>query len=594
MNKNRKKILSLCLSGHGLSGAIFIDGFVKVASTLERISRLKNDILLPISMQDLKDFGWNASPKIYKNSIDLPFDFELKPKDVIFEENKKFNIFLNYLLIEANLKISEIECVVYSYRYIKQAKSYFKKKAPNAEFLVPEHHLSHACQAFFTSNFDEAAIMIVDGQGVPMDRTFGDQLSGCIGYGNKEQIQIYEEFPVKYSLGSMYSSFTSKIGFKTNEEGKTMGLAPYGTDKIFKKMRKDLLFDVSKFDLKNLRKLFFNKFQPEHFTYILPNYIKFLNNYPNRKIDQPISEIHKDLAFAVQKITEEVMIYIANKVYKKTKSKNLCIAGGVGLNCVANYQVLRNSPFKNIYIHPNPGDNGLVIGQALWAYRLGQKHKNKYIATHDYLGKKYSKNDFKLALNFLNSNPNVSIVECKNIDDLYQNIAKDIMDGKIASWFQGRSEFGPRALGNRSILADPRRADMKDILNLRVKFRESFRPFTPSVLDENCQEFFELNFSSPFMLHAAYVKKDKIKQIPAVTHVDNTARIQTVSKDVNERYYNLIKKFKNLTKIPMLLDTSFNVAGEPIVESPLDAVKCFMSTDIDVLGIDKFYVKKIK
>lgn len=590
---NRSNILSLCLSGHGFSGALFVEGNLKVATTLERITRVKNDILLPITSQDLKDFGWKSNPNIYKNSIDLPFDLKINPENIDFEKNKKFQSLLNYILDESRVKIEDLNCIVYNYRFVKQAKKFFKKFSPYAEFLSPEHHLSHACQAFFTSGFEEAAIMIVDGQGVPMDRTFGDQLSGCIGFGKNNDIKILEEIPVASSLGSMYSSFTSRIGFKTNEEGKTMGLAPYGTDSIYKHIKKELKFDVNKYNFKNLKKIISDKFKPNKFSYILPNYSKLLKLYPQRSTKDPIEQIHMDLAYAVQKLTEDVMIHLANKIYSKTRSNYLCIAGGVGLNCVANYQVLKNTPFKEIYIHPNPGDNGLVIGQALWAYNLDLKKTRKYVAKDDYLGKKYLNKDFQLAFKYLKKFSNVKYEKCNNFDDLYSKVAHDISNGKIVSWFQGRSEFGPRALGNRSILADPRRKDMKDILNSRVKFRESFRPFTPSVLEEYCEEYFDLKFPSPFMLHAAYVKKNKRKKIPAITHVDNTARIQTVSKKSNKHYYNLIQKFNSLTGIPMVLDTSFNIAGEPIVETPLDAVKCFLSTDIDVLGIDNFYIQKI-
>ena len=337
MLKKRNYILSLCLSGHGFSGSIFINGKLKVATTLERITRVKNDILLPLNYQDLEDFGWKADPKIYNNTIDLPFDFTVDPNQVEFEKNKKFKALLKYLLEEADLKIFQLDCVVYSYRYISQAKKFFSKFAPKAEFLVPEHHLSHACQAYLTSPFDESAIMIVDGQGVPMERTFGDQLSGCIGYGNKNEVKILEELPVKYSLGSMYSSFTSKIGFKTNEEGKTMGLAPYGTSRIYNKLKQELIFNKKKYDFRNWKKLISKKFSPDYFPYVLPNYSRLLSKYPKRNKKDPIEKFHMDLAYAAQKITEDVMIYLGNRIYEKTKSKNLCIAGGVGLNCVANH-----------------------------------------------------------------------------------------------------------------------------------------------------------------------------------------------------------------------------------------------------------------
>jgi carbamoyltransferase len=326
--------------------------------------------------------------------------------------------------------------------------------------------------------------------------------------------------------------------------------------------------------------------------YKLPDYLSFLKQFPRRSKKAEITDVERDLSFAVQKITEDVMIYLADWLHEKTGSKNLCIAGGVGLNCVANYQVLIKSKFDNIFTHPNPGDNGLAVGQALYVYNILKGKPRKYVATTDSLGKLYSEDHVKKAVDTYKDDPNIAIKEFSDLDEMYDLMAAAIEAGEITSWFQGRSEFGPRALGNRSIIADPRRSDMKDILNSRVKFRESFRPFTPSVLAERSSEFFELDVESPFMLLAAYVKPGMGKLVPAITHVDNTARVQTVTRDVNERYYDLIKAFDKRTGIPMVLETSFNVAGEPIVESPEDAVRCFLSTDIDVLCIDRFILRK--
>jgi carbamoyltransferase len=287
------------------------------------------------------------------------------------------------------------------------------------------------------------------------------------------------------------------------------------------------------------------------------------------------------------------MIYLANWLQKKTGSKNLCISGGVGLNCVANYQVLANSGYENIFIYPNAGDNGLAVGQALYVHNVLRGNSRTYISDHDYLGKAYSSEDVKQAIDRYRNNDQIRIDQYENMQELYDAMASYIESGYITSWWQGRSEFGPRALGNRSILADPRNKGMKDILNYRVKFREGFRPFTPSVLKERAREFFTLDVESPFMLLAPYVQPGKAEIVPAITHVDNTARVQTVARDVNERYYDLIKAFEKKTGVPVLLNTSFNVAGEPIVETPEDAIKCFLSTDLDVLGIDNFVISKI-
>lgn len=436
--------------------------------------------------------------------------------------------------------------------------------------------------------------MVVDGQGVPLARTGGDQLAGCLAYGNKTNIDTLLELPVKHSLGGIYAAFTRAVGFETSQEGKTMGLAPYGASRYYDQLKKELKFDSIDFDVRNLKGLVMRGFMPNKVLYKLPSYGPFLKQFTRRDKKAEITDVERDLAFAVQKITEDVMIYLADWLHEKTRSKNLCIAGGVGLNCVANYQVLIKSKFENIFIHPNPGDNGLAVGQALYYYNVVMGKPRKYVATTDSLGKSYDENSVRQALAEYRNDPNISIKEFADLGLMYDQMAAAIEVGQITSWFQGRSEFGPRALGNRSIIADPRRSDMKDILNSRVKFRESFRPFTPSVLAERASEYFELTVDSPFMLLAAYVKPGKAELVPAITHEDNTARVQTVTRDVNERYYDLIKAFDKRTGIPMVLETSFNVAGEPIVETPGDAIRCFLSTDIDLLCIDRFILTKNK
>ncbi len=587
-------ILSFTSSGHGFSGVLCVDGVIVVATSLERLTRIKNDILLPISRQDLETFGWKNSPEIYKNNLDLPFDLDGDYTDVDFNKLEKFHLILNYLLSEGGFDLSEVDIVVYSYRYNESARKFFAEMNPNIEFIVPDHHFSHVCQAFLSSPFEEAAIMVIDGQGVPLERTGGDQLAGCLAYGNGTNIKILHEVPVRQSLGGIYGAFTKAVGFETNQEGKTMGLAPYGTSRYYDQLKMQLKFNSLDLNIKSIWTFLSSGFNSINVLYKLPKYGSFLRGFKRRNKKNEITNIERDLSFAAQKITEDVMIHLANWLHEKTGSKNLCIAGGVGLNCVANYQVLIKSKFDNIFTHPNPGDNGLAVGQALYAYNILKGQPRKYIAITDSLGKLYSEASVKEALKPYLTDPSIEIQEFSDLDAMYDLMASAIESGQITSWFQGRSEFGPRALGNRSIIADPRRADMKDILNSRVKFRESFRPFTPSVLAERCSEFFELNVESPFMLLAAYVKPGKAKLVPAITHVDNTARVQTVTRDVNERYYDLIKAFDKRTGIPMVLETSFNVAGEPIVESPSDAVRCFLSTDIDVLCIDRYFVKKIK
>ena len=578
--------------GHGASAALCIDGKIVCAGSLERLTRQKYDMLLPISKTDLMTFGWRGNPKTYVENIDLPFDLEKDYSDIDLNDVPEFQLLLDYVLSSAGITLKQVDCVVYSYRYNDNARKYFKEKNPAIEFIVPEHHFAHACQAFLPSPFNEAAIMILDGQGVPLARANNDQLSGCLAYGRDNAITVFKDLPVVGSLGGMYAQFTRFCGFKTNEDGKTMGLAPYGTPEYYEILKPKIEFNTKKYhNLRDLKQLLNNKFLPTEYLYTLGRYYNFLNKFPVRKSNEPITDVHKNLAFAAQKIVEDIMCYLADWLYEKTKSENLCIAGGVGLNCVANYKVLAHSKFKNIFIFSSAGDEGMAVGQALYAYNIIYGHKRKYISETDYLGKEYTSLDVGKAVNYY-KDKGFKIEEFKDLDLLYDRMASEIAAGKITSWWQGKSEFGPRALGNRSIIADPRRKDMKDILNSRVKHRESFRPFTPSVLRERASEFFTLDIDSPFMLLAPYVLPGKAEIVPAITHVDNTARVQTVDKDLSPRYYNLIKAFERQTGVPMILNTSFNIAGEPIVETPEDAIKCFLSTDIDVLGIDHFFISK--
>lgn len=588
----QSKILSFTMSGHGFSGALCIDGEIVVATSLERLTREKNDILLPISKTDLKTFGWNAKPEIYKKHIDLPFDLDNDYVTVDFNSSEKFLLLLNYLLNAKNLTLNDIDCVTYGYRHNDSMEKFFKEKNPNIKFIVSEHHFGHACQAYLPSPFRNAAIMVVDGQGVPLKRTGGDQLSGCLAYGKENSIELLSDLPARHSLGGMYGAFTKKIGFKTNEEGKTMGLAPYGSPKYYDILKKELKFNTKEFSIRDFKLLMRRGFKQREVLYQLPNYNKFLKKIPTRLKTDPITDVHRDLAYAVQKITEDVMIFLADWLHERTGSKNLCIAGGVGLNCVANYQVLIKSKFDHIFIHPNPGDNGLAVGQALYAYNILEKNPREHITTTDSLGKEYTNEEIESAVKAYSDDEDLEIKKYANLDEMYDLFASYIECGYITSWFQGRSEFGPRALGNRSIIADPRRADMKDILNSRVKFRESFRPFTPSVIAEKANDFFELDIESPFMLLAAYVKEGKAVLVPAITHEDNTARVQTVTRDVNQPYYDLLQAFYKRTGIPMVLETSFNIADEPIVETPSDAIRTFKSTDIDVLCLSNYIIKK--
>lgn len=588
-------ILSITTSGHGVGGCLCIDGKIVAANTLERLTRKRYDILLPISKTDLANFGWGMEGEYYKKHLDLPFDFENDYADVDFDKLDGFSLLMNHLLKEGGVTLKDVDCVAYSYRHNASAERFFKSKNSKIRFIVPEHHFAHACQAFLCSPYENAAIMVIDGQGAPLKRTNNDPLSGCLAFGSGNSINTLYDIPVLHSLGGFYAFVTKLCGFKTNEEGKTMGLAPYGTPEIYNQLKNNLKFYKKDLFIGNIghgANASSKRANSLKHLYSLGNYFSFFQKYPRRKQDGEITDLYKDIAYSGQKIVEDVMIFLADLLYKETGSENLCIAGGVGLNCVANYSVLINSKFKNIFVYPNAGDNGLCVGQALYVHNIVNKNPRSYVAIDDYLGRTYGSEEIKEQVYRLCGNDKFEIIEHNDMELLCDEMASLIEDGKIASWWQGRSEFGPRALGNRSILADPRCKNMKDILNLRVKFRESFRPFAPSVLAEKAGEYFVLDVDSPYMLLAPKVRPGKEKLVPAITHVDNTARVQTVRLEENELYYKLIRAFERRTGIPMLLDTSFNVAGEPIVETPEDALRCFMSTDIDVLGIGKYLIKK--
>jgi carbamoyltransferase len=407
----RNCILSFTMSGHGFAGAVCLDGEIVAATSLERLTRKKYDMLMPITKSDLETFGWKEDPQVYVRNLDLPFDLDKDYSNVDFNQYPEFFRMIDYLLSIPGLKLSDVTTVAYSYRYMESMRQFFAEHCPNADFVYPEHHFGHACQAFLGSPFDDAAIMVVDGQGVPLERTGGDQLSGCLAHGKGSGIEVLRDISVNHSLGGMYAAFTHVVGFQTNEEGKTMGLAPYGGPRYYDELRKDLKFDTTEYNLRNVADLIRRGFRPKETLYKLPDYGPFLRRFKKRGKKEPITDEHRDLAFAVQKLTEDVMVYLADWLHEATGSDNLCIAGGVGLNCVANYQVLLRSKFKNIFVHPNAGDNGLAVGQALYAYNIIQKQPRKYLANTDSLGKDYSEAEYRAAVEACRSDPSVVIEE---------------------------------------------------------------------------------------------------------------------------------------------------------------------------------------
>lgn len=430
---------------------------------------------------------------------------------------------------------------------------------------------------------------------------FGDFASTAWGYGKNNDIKIDKKIYFPHSLGIFYQSITQFLGFKNyGDEYKIMGLAPYGQPKYLDKLKKILILKPNgEFEL-NLK---YFKFHKSNFKYTWNSGTVSIDDLyssemevllgKSRTNNQELTDFHKDLAHSTQKLYEEAFINIANTLYEKYQSKNLCIAGGCGMNSVANGKIKKLTKFKNVYIQPAAGDAGGAIGSAFVTYYNKIEKPKKFIMKHAYWGNSYS-NDYikKIIENNILLNKNEFRIESIYEDEsLCNKAAKYISEGKIVGWFQGKMEWGPRALGNRSILGDPRRKDMKNILNLKIKRRESFRPFAPSIISEHTKNWFEIDDKVPFMMKVYQIKKDKRLVIPAVTHVDGSGRLQTVTKEINPRYYLLINEFYKITKVPIILNTSFN-ENEPIVCKPEEALDCFLRTKMDVLFLENFIVTR--
>ncbi len=478
----------------------------------------------------------------------------------------------------------------------KQFKSIQLELSPEIEPEIPEllfseHHQSHAAAAFYPSPFEEAVVLCMDG--------VGEWATTSTWIGKNNKINPIWEISFPHSLGLLYSAFTYYCGFKVNSgEYKLMGLAPYGKPRFVKEIKDHLIeikadgtfkLDISYFEYHRGFRMTSKKFHK-------------LFGSPPRARESEITQFHMDLAASIQVVTEEVVIKLARSLRKETGLKNLCLAGGVALNCVANGKLLEEKVFDDIWIQPASGDAGSALGAAFIGWHQHLK-KTRKIKPHDsmkgtYLGCEFSNAEIIDYLNEINA-PFESIED----ESLFRKLAKILDEGKIIGWFNGPMEFGPRALGNRSIIGDPRKKEMQSVMNLKIKYRESFRPFAPSVLEEDASDQFEINVKSPYMLLVAPVKKEHCRQItkeqqnlfgiqklniprsslPAITHVDYSARIQTVSEKTNPRYYKLINMFKQKTGCPTVVNTSFNVRGEPIVCTPEDAYCCFMRTEMDVL-----------
>jgi len=590
-------ILGISAFYHDSAAALVVDGEVIAAAQEERFTRKKHDPSYPSCAINyvLSEAGLTLDKVIHVVFYDKPFlKFErLLETYVAFAPKglKQFSMAMPVWLREKLFLKAQL---------IKNLKK-LEKDFDAERLLFGEHHFSHAASAFYPSPFEEAVVLTLDGVGEWATSTVS------IGKGNK--LKIVKEIHFPHSLGLLYSAFTYYTGFRVNSgEYKVMGLAPYGEPK-YKDIILDKLIDLKEDGSFRLDQSYFN-----YATGLTMTNKKFTNLFgePVRKPESDqLTQFHMDIASSVQAVTESVVLKMTRSLAKEYSIPNLCLAGGVSLNCVTNGKILRDKSFKEIWIQPAAGDAGGALGAALavWHKEIGKPRKVNPTDSMrgSYLGPSYSQEDIEKEL----SNCGAKF-EATTEEKMLEQTSQALAEGKAVGWFQGRMEFGPRALGGRSILGDPRSETMQKTLNLRVKYRESFRPFAPSVLREDLTVWFKTDYASPYMLLVDDVRKDKciemtkeeeslfgidklnIKRssIPAITHVDYSARIQTVHKNTNPKYYALITKFKEKTGCSVVVNTSFNVRGEPIVSTPEDAFKCFMGTDIEILAIGNCVLKK--
>jgi carbamoyltransferase len=589
-------ILGISCYFHDAAAALLRDGRLVAAAEEERFTRKKHDYDFP---KHAIEFCLEAGG-IQAAALDYVVFFE-----------KPFTKFQRIIL-------SSLQTFPRAHGVFREAMvTWFKEKlwikhliqnrlgVPPSKILFSRHHLSHAASAFFCSPFDEAAILTVDG--------VGEWTTASFGIGKGTDIKLLNEIQFPHSLGLLYSAFTAFLGFEVNEgEYKVMGMAPFGTpryvDKVYKLIHigSDGSFelDMNYFSFhhsteKTFNGKFIELFGPPRDPKAL--FFTPASGYPPYFGDKPSNytelgrqnQHYADVAASIQAVTEEVLLKMAHYVYEETGLKRLCMAGGVALNSVANAKILQQTPFEEIYIQPSAGDGGGALGAALYAYHMVLGKPREFIMEHAYWGEEHGPSEIEKFL----TESGIRYHRFDHEDKLLERVVDRLQEGKVIGWFQGQFEWGPRALGNRSILADPRRPEMKDIVNTKIKFREPYRPFAPSVLIEKTDEFFDLprpadHYPARFMLYVVDVRENKKDTVPAITHVDGTARLQTVDRATAPRYYRLIQLFGAATGVPVILNTSFNLKGEPIVNTPREAFRTFSLSEMDVLVLDRYLVEK--
>ena len=591
-------ILGISAFYHDSAACILINGKIVAAAQEERFTRKKHDPSYPkhaiefvlkyakLKLSEVDQIIFFEKPFLKFERL-LETYVAFAPKGFL-SFSKAVPIWIKEKLFQKNLLQNKL----------KDHDTNYDKKKENLFFS--DHHLSHAASAFFPSPFNEAIIITADG--------VGEWATTTVAIGKSNNLEIKKEIHFPHSLGLLYSAFTYYTGFKVNSgEYKLMGLAPYGEPNYIKEILN--IIDIKEDGTFRLDQSYFN-----YATGLTMTNKKFDNLFgqkPRNPKSEKLTQFHMDIAASIQKVTEDIMIKLAKSAQKEYGLKNLCLAGGVALNCVANGKILNEKIFENIWVQPAAGDAGGAVGAALALWHIDQKNprniNNQDDMSGSYLGPEYSQSEIEKELNRLGAK-----FKILNESEIINQTSLDLSSGNAVGWFQGRMEFGPRALGCRSILGNPKSQDMQKNLNLKIKYRESFRPFAPSILAEELNNWFDMNSSSPYMLMVSNVKKEKClkmtendqklfgieklnvkrSEVPAITHVDYSARIQTVHKHTNNKYHQLLSKFKEITGCPILVNTSFNVRGEPIVNTPEDAFRCFMGTELDNLAIGNCYLNK--
>jgi carbamoyltransferase len=589
-------ILGISCYFHDASAAIVRDGQLIAAAEEERFSRKKHDYEFPTSAIDfcLKTAGIEAGDLDHVVFFEKPF--------VKFER----------------LLLASMQSFPSSHRVFREAmvtwlgdklwvRHLIQKRLgiPASKILFSEHHLSHAASAFFCSPFEEAAVLTVDG--------VGEWTTASLGVGKGTDLRLVKEIRFPHSLGLLYSAFTAFLGFEVNEgEYKVMGMAPFGSPRYVDEVRKLLRVDADgsfelDMDYFTFHRSTTQTFSPKFVTLFGPprdpaaNFFTGSSGYPSYFGEKPANydalsrenERYADIAASIQVVIEETMLTMARAAHRETGLSKLCMAGGVALNSVANSRILRETPFEELYIQPAAGDGGGAVGAALYGYHAVLGRPRGFVMEHAAWGQAHDAGSIE---GFLRAG-NIAHERLEYEERLLERVVDRLQAGKVVGWSQGRFEWGPRALGHRSILADPRQPDMKDIVNTKIKFREPFRPFAPSALVERAEEYFVLpdparHYPARFMLYVVDVREDKRALVPAITHVDGTGRLQTVRRDTNPRYHNLITTFAEATGVPMVLNTSFNLRGEPIVNTPAEAYNTFMQSGMDVLVLGDYLVEK--